>query len=159
MRLRVTGLFFLTLAAGCRKPAPATPPPEETKLAPVEVKKDGSALYTYVDSKGDFVTVDKPDAVPPDAAPEVQVLLTEAAAGKNLQELVELSREGTLVVARRLLELYRLGALVPLREVPIPVSPGGAGAELQQVQELLDAVVERRLDPASAAAAVLERAT
>jgi glutaredoxin len=51
-------------AGGCRKPAPAVPPPEESKLAPVEVVKDGTWLYTYVDETGSFATVDKPDAVP-----------------------------------------------------------------------------------------------
>jgi glutaredoxin len=64
---RMVGLLACAAAlatAGCRKPAPAAPPPEEVRLPPVEVKKDGSWLFTYVDDKGQFETVDKPDAVP-----------------------------------------------------------------------------------------------
>jgi hypothetical protein len=62
-------------------------------------------------------TVQAPDA--PDApVPEEQVLLGAAQAGKSLQEILELSREGTLTVARRILELYRRGTLRPVVEAP-----------------------------------------
>src|SRR3954471_17085262 len=74
MNNRVLITFLVVLAAGCRKPAPAVPPPEEGKLAPLEVKKDGSWLYTYVDSNGQFTTVDKPDGVPPGARRLVRVI-------------------------------------------------------------------------------------
>jgi glutaredoxin len=67
-------ILVVLFALGCRKPAPAAPPPEEARLAPVEVKKDGSWLYTYVDEQGQFATVDKPDAVPPRARRLVRVL-------------------------------------------------------------------------------------
>jgi arsenate reductase-like glutaredoxin family protein len=69
-----SAILVILFAVGCRKPAPATPPPEEAKLAPVEVKKDGSWLFTYVDDQGQFATVDKPDAVPPGARRLVRVL-------------------------------------------------------------------------------------
>jgi len=78
----------------------------------------------------------KAEAVPPGAAPETQALLAEAAAGKRLQELLELSRESTLVVARRLLELYRLGALVPAQEPPRPAQTG-TEAELEEVRRAI----------------------
>jgi glutaredoxin len=75
MRPRIVALVLLTMAAvGCRKPAPAVPPPEEAKLPPLEVTKAGAWLYTYVDDKGQFVTVDKPDAVPPTARRLVRVI-------------------------------------------------------------------------------------
>jgi Domain of unknown function (DUF4388) len=80
----------------------------------------------------------KPAAVPPGLAPEAQALLAEAASGKRLQELLELSRESTLVVARRLLELYRLGALLPAREPPRPPQ-GDMEAELEEARRALSA--------------------
>lgn len=66
--------LLVVLAAACRKPAPATPPPEEAKLAPVEVAKDAAWLYTYADDSGQFVTVDKPDGVPEGARKLVRVI-------------------------------------------------------------------------------------
>jgi glutaredoxin len=54
----------LAVAGGCRKPVPAAPPVEQSRLPPIEVKKDGSWLYTYVDDKGQFATTDKLDAIP-----------------------------------------------------------------------------------------------
>jgi len=61
----VVFLGALWLGGACRKPTPAVPPPEEARLPPMEVKKDGAWLYTYVDDKGQFATADKPDAIPP----------------------------------------------------------------------------------------------
>jgi hypothetical protein len=77
-------------------------------------------------------------AVPPGAAPEVQALVDAASSGQRLQELLEMSREASLVVARRILELYRLGALLPDKEVPRP-SLDGVEAELEEVRRLLGA--------------------
>ena len=51
-------------AGACRKPAPATPPVEESQLPPLEVKKDGNWLFTYVAENGQFATTDKADSVP-----------------------------------------------------------------------------------------------
>jgi glutaredoxin len=56
--------LLVALAPACKKSAPAVPPPEEARLPPLEVKKDGSWLYTYVDGKAQFTTVDKLDEVP-----------------------------------------------------------------------------------------------
>jgi arsenate reductase-like glutaredoxin family protein len=66
-------LALFALSA-CRKPTPATPPPEQVKLPPLEVKKDGAWLYTYVDDKGQFTTVDKPEDVPAAARRMVRVI-------------------------------------------------------------------------------------
>src|SRR5262245_433620 len=76
-------VLVAVLFAGCRKPAPAIPPPEEAKLPPVEVKKDGSWLYTYADDKGQFVTVDKPDAVPAQARRLVRVIDPSKESGER----------------------------------------------------------------------------
>src|SRR4051794_4406485 len=83
MRLGRCFLLVFLIAAGCRKPAPATPPPEEARLPPVAVKKDGSWLYTYADSNGQFVTVDKPDAVPPEARRLVRVIDPSKESGQR----------------------------------------------------------------------------
>jgi glutaredoxin len=64
----------VAVAGGCRKPAPAIPPPEESKLPPLEVKKDGSWLFTYVDDKGQFQTADKAADVPARARRTVRVV-------------------------------------------------------------------------------------
>lgn len=77
-------------------------------------------------------------ATPPGAGPEVQALLAAASSGQSLQALLELSREATLVVARRLLELYRLGALLPNKEAPRPAQ-NGVEAELEEVRQLMGA--------------------
>ena len=79
-----------------------------------------------------------PGAAPPDAGPEAQALLAAAASGESLQALLETSRETTMVVARRLLELYRLGALTPVKEPP-RASRDGAEVELREVQRLIGA--------------------
>jgi glutaredoxin len=72
MRTMLLLAALVIAGAGCRKPTPAVPPPQE--LAPLEVNKDGSWLYTYVDEKGEFTTVDKPDAVPASARRLVRVI-------------------------------------------------------------------------------------
>jgi arsenate reductase-like glutaredoxin family protein len=73
----ILALVLCALAPGCRKPAPARPPPEAEKLPPIEVnkdKKDGGWLYTYADPNGQFSTVDKPDAIPAGARRLVRVI-------------------------------------------------------------------------------------
>ena len=76
----VVALAALAPIAGCRKPAPALPPPEDSRLPPLEVKKDGSWLFTYVDDNGQFITADKPDAVPPTSRRLVRVVDPSKAA-------------------------------------------------------------------------------
>ena len=92
----------------------------------------------------------------------VPVLRTEAARGEGIEELVEriaehrafIEAEGTLEERRRrnlMNEVLALATYRLRRRLEASVRDDSA------VQELLDEVVKRRLDPASAAAQLLER--
>jgi LAO/AO transport system kinase len=94
----------------------------------------------------------------------VPIVKTEAIRGEGVEELVTrladhrafVESEGTLSERRRrnlMSEVIGIAAMRMRRALEASVREDPA------VQELLDAVVERRLDPASAAAEVLERAT
>lgn len=78
----------------------------------------------------------KPEALAAEAGPEARALLSGAAEGRRLQDLLEQSREGTLAVGRRLLELYRVGALVPRQEPQRPLD-GAEAAELEEARQAL----------------------
>ena len=94
----------------------------------------------------------------------VPIVKTEAVRGEGVEELVEtldkhrahIEEEGTLAERRRRNLMNEVLALATFRmrrklEESIHEDP--------EVQALLDEVVARRLDPASAAAKVLERTT
>jgi LAO/AO transport system kinase len=94
----------------------------------------------------------------------VPIVKAEALRGEGVEELAAklaghrayVEGEGTLSERRRrnlMSEVIGIAAMRMRRTLEASVRDDPA------VQELLDAVVERRLDPASAAAAVLERAT
>jgi LAO/AO transport system kinase len=94
----------------------------------------------------------------------VPIVKTEALRGEGIEDLEAklaehrafVEAEGTLSERRRrnlMSEVIGIAAMRMRRALEESVREDPA------VQELLDAVVERRLDPASAAAAVLERAT
>jgi LAO/AO transport system kinase len=94
----------------------------------------------------------------------VPIVKTEAIRGEGVEELAAkladhrayVESEGTLSERRRrnlMSEVIGIAAMRMRRALEASVREDPA------VQELLDAVVERRLDPASAASAVLERAT
>jgi LAO/AO transport system kinase len=100
----------------------------------------------------------------PEKSWRVPIVKTQAAHGKGIEELVEkldahrahLEAEGTLSERRRHNLLNEVLALASIRlrrqmEATLKEDP--------EVQRLLDEVMERRLDPASAAAQVVERAT
>jgi arsenate reductase-like glutaredoxin family protein len=135
MRARTVGLLFLVLAAGCKKPAPATPPPEEAKLPPLEVKKDTPALFTYVDEKGEFVTVDKPDAVPPGARRLVRVVdpTKEAPDRRDTtniyvvddSELLKAGKATARVLSRQAFETGALAQLPPGESSLLAERPDG----------------------------------
>jgi arsenate reductase-like glutaredoxin family protein len=135
MRARTIGLLFLALAAGCKKPAPATPPPEEAKVPPLEVKKDGTALFTYLDPKGEFVTVDKPDAIPPGARRLVRVVdpTKEAAARRDTtnvyviddDELLKRGKVDARVMSRQAFETGALAQLPPGESSLLAERPDG----------------------------------
>jgi len=93
---------------------------------------------------------------------DIPVLTTEAAQGKGVDELVEalrahrehLEREGTLSERRRrnlMNEVLSLATARLRRRLEASVRDDA------DVQHLLDEVVARRLDPASAAGSILER--
>ena len=92
----------------------------------------------------------------------VPIVKTEASRGEGVEELAEkiaehrdfIESEGTLAERRRrnlMNEVLALAAGRLRRELEAQVRDDPA------VQELLDEVVSRRLDPASAAAKLLER--
>jgi LAO/AO transport system kinase len=98
----------------------------------------------------------------PPADWQIPILTTEASQGKGVEELVEaladhrahIEREGTLTERRRRNLMNEVLALATARlrrrlEESVREDP--------DVRELLDEVVARRLDPASAAGSILER--
>ncbi|MGI8594937.1 MAG: methylmalonyl Co-A mutase-associated GTPase MeaB [Solirubrobacteraceae bacterium] len=100
----------------------------------------------------------------PEKSWRVPIVKTQATHGKGVEELVEkldahrahIEAEGTLSERRRNNLLNEVLVLASLRlrrrlEASLKEDP--------EVQKLLDEVLERRLDPASAAAQVVERAT
>jgi glutaredoxin len=138
MRLRHFVLLASLLAAGCRKPAPAIPPPEEAKLPPAEVKKDGSWLYTYADSNGQFVTVDKPDAVPAEARRLVRVIDPSKESGQRKDttnvyvvdgnELLKAGRVTARSLSRQAFETGALAQLPPGESSLLTQRPDGGAA-------------------------------
>src|SRR3954451_21913722 len=101
-------------------------------------------------------------ALAPQEGWRVPILKTEAARGEGVEALAEKMREhrayveseGTLSERRRRNLLNEVLGIAAMRlrralEASLRDDP--------EIQELLDEVVDRRLDPASAASAVLER--
>src|SRR4051812_40991053 len=73
--MRLPLLFMgLAMATGCRKSVPPVPRAEETALAPLEIKKGASWLFTYLDANGAFSTTDKAEEIPPGAQRVVRVV-------------------------------------------------------------------------------------
>jgi LAO/AO transport system kinase len=101
-------------------------------------------------------------ALGPETSWQVPIVKTEAARGEGIDELADqiaahrahIEAEGTLVERRRrnlMNEVMALAANRLRRRLEASVRDDPA------VRELLDQVVERRLDPASAATSLLER--
>src|ERR671914_1035838 len=92
----------------------------------------------------------------------VPILKTEASRGEGIEELAEkigehhafIREQGTLAERRRRNLMNEVLALATAR---LRRRLEAQGHDDESVQELLDAVVARRLDPASAAAKLLER--
>ena len=73
LSIALCAFFFAGIvAAGCKKPAPATGP-QGAAPAPVEVVRDGGCLFTYVEPNGTFATTDTPGNVPEAARKIVRV--------------------------------------------------------------------------------------
>ncbi len=110
------------VASGCRKSAPPVPPPatpsEPTKL---EVSKDSSLLYTYVEPKGSFATTDKAEDIPQNARRLVRVVDPSKAATNprdatkvfavDLGELLSAGKAQAHALSR---EAFETGALAQL---------------------------------------------
>jgi len=101
-------------------------------------------------------------ALGPDRDWKVPILRTEAVRGEGVEELADklsehrafIEAEGTLSERRRrnlLSEVLAIATFRMRRELEEALS------ESEEVQELLDRVVARELDPASAATTILER--
>ena len=90
------------------------------------------------------------------------IVKTEAARGEGVEELVEkldehrahIEAEGTLTERRR--RNLRSEVLALVHVPPAPPPRGGARRGRPTSPALLDEVVARRLDPASAASRILE---
>jgi arsenate reductase-like glutaredoxin family protein len=109
--------------------------PEETKLPPLEVKKDGSWLYTYVDGKAQFTTVDKPDDVPAGARRLVRVVdpTKEAQERRDTtnvyvidgEQLVKTGKAAARVLSRQAFETGALAQLPPGESSLLAERPDG----------------------------------
>lgn len=115
------GLLLLALAPACKKSTPAAPPPEEAKLPPLEVKKEGSWLFTYVDGKAQFTTVDKLDDVPPGARRLLRVVdpTKESQERRDTTNVYvidgdELTRAGKVTAKVMSRQAFETGALAQL---------------------------------------------
>jgi len=102
-------------------------------------------------------------ALGPQKSWEVPIVRTEAARGEGIEELVDqlerhrehIAAEGTLVERRRrnlMSEVLAIATSRMRRELEASVE------EDPEVRKLLDRVVSREIDPASAAGSILERA-
>jgi glutaredoxin len=140
-----SGVFFvvalLLLSGGCRKPTPAAPPPEETKLSPLEVKKDGQWLFTYLDpTTNQFATSDKAEGVPEAARRMVRVIDPSKGVGDRrdttnvyVVDARELLRAGKAIakpVSRQAFETGALAQLPPGESSLLAERPGGDGGAL-----------------------------
>jgi glutaredoxin len=109
--------------SGCKKPKPAAPSAAESALPPLEVKKDGSWLYTYVEPTGQFATIDKADAVPEASRRLVRVIDPSRAAHErrdttsvyvvDLGELLARGKVTAKVMSRLAFETGALALLPP----------------------------------------------
>jgi len=83
-RIRAVLIAAVLVFSACKKPRPAAPPPEQTRLPPVEVVRGdggaGSWLFTHVAAQGGFITIDDPAKIPEGARRIVRVIDPSANA-------------------------------------------------------------------------------
>jgi glutaredoxin len=138
------GALFIVLLSlsGCRKPTPAAPPPEETKLSPLEVKKDGQWLFTYLDpTTNQFATADKADGVPEGARRMVRVIDPSKGVGDrrdttnvyavDLRELLKAGKATAKPISRQAFETGALAQLPPGESSLLAERPAGDGGALE----------------------------
>jgi glutaredoxin 3 len=120
--LMMLALTSGALDAGCKKSAPPRPAPAAvTELPKLEVSRDSSVLYTYVEAAGTFVTTDKAESVPENARRLVRVVdpaqATTARQDTTRVYVIDLGEllSGSKVTARVLSrEAFETGALAQL---------------------------------------------
>jgi glutaredoxin len=122
----------------CRKPTPAAPPPEETRLPPLEVKKDGNWLFTYLDStSSQFATTDKVESIPEGARRIVRVIDPSKGALDrrdttnvyvlDARELVKAGKAAARPLSRQAFETGALAQLPPGESSLLADRPAGDG--------------------------------
>lgn len=112
-QLFLLGAVLAVTAAGCKKPtndaagtSATTPKPRE--LPPLEVKADTpNLLLTWIDDKGDFHVVQKPDDVPTEGRKTVRIVVTDREEGTGALVYVANLDETTATGAYRLKTMPR----------------------------------------------------
>jgi glutaredoxin len=127
-------------ASGCRKSAPPVPPPSlSAEPSKLEVSKDNSLLYTYVEPKGTFATTDKAEDIPQIARRLVRVVDPAKAATNprdatkvyavDLGELLNAGKAQARVLSR---EAFETGALAQLPPGESSLMAGPHGPALDE---------------------------
>lgn len=111
MLLGCLGCLGCLLATGCDRDAPApmghpdvvTDSPEANELPPLEVRDETpDVLLTWIDDKGDFHVVQKPEDVPPEGRERVRVVVTTKSEGAGrlvyIANLTQKTADGTYPV-------------------------------------------------------------
>jgi glutaredoxin len=150
---RAPAIFLLALMAGggCRYRAQKqdkddSTTPKAVELPALSIKPDSpNLLLTWIDDKGDFHVVDKPDAVPAEARKTVRVVVTDKEAGTGEQvyvaDLNELAPDGSYRVKTLSRAAWdelgaerrkaRLEALAPLASAAPSAASSGAPSPAQ----------------------------
>jgi glutaredoxin len=136
-RIAVCALALQGTTGACHKPAPATPPAVESQLPPLEVHKDGTWLFTYVDDTGQFATTDKADSVPAGSRRLVRVVDPSKGAfdrrdttnvyAIDLGELLRVGHAPAHVLSRLAFESGALAQLPPGASSLLAERPASAG--------------------------------
>ncbi len=125
-------LASVAAVAGCKKPKPEVP---AAQLPPLEVDRTGKWLYTHADGAGRFVTVDDPQAIPPESRAVVRVTDPVRAGERkdgvavyvvDVNQLLEKGKVPAQVLSREGFETGALAHLPPGASSAFPpLIPGG----------------------------------
>src|SRR5262245_14421575 len=135
----LTILTLLAAASACRRSTPAAPTQNETKLPPLEVRKEGSWLFTYMTPEGAFATTDKADEVPAPSRRLVRVVDPSKAAAErrdttvvyvvDLAEVLRAGKAAAKALSREAFETGALAQLPPGESSLLSARPAGAHAD------------------------------